>query len=46
MEDVIEKAEEAITEVFNDRSATQMETKERLSELAEFIQDMLNTLPG
>ena len=42
---IVEQAEEAITEVFNDRSVSQAETKDRLKDLISFINDMLNTLP-
>ena len=43
--DLIEGAEEAITEIFNDRSVSPAETKERLEDLVGFIEVMLDTLP-
>lgn len=44
MNDIVELAEDAITDVFNDRSVSQSETKERLGGLIDFINTMLNTL--
>jgi flagellar basal body-associated protein FliL len=43
--DLTEETKEAINAVFGDRSVSQFETKERLNELKEYIDDMLNTLP-
>ena len=42
--DLIEAAKAAITEVFSNITVSRRETKEELEELADFIQDMLNTL--
>ena len=44
MDDLIERAEEAITKVFNDTSVSQSETKESLEGLVGYIQDLINTL--
>ena len=40
----LERAQDAITEVFNDTSVSQSETRMQLKDLIEFIQDMVNTL--
>ncbi len=45
VEEKMEAAEQAITNVFCDQSVSQAYTKEKLSDLIGYIQDMLNTLP-
>ncbi len=45
MSDVVEKAEVAATDVFNDTSVSEIETKGRLSDLVDFIEDMIAALP-
>lgn len=43
-EELIERAQNAITAVFSDTSVDQATTAADLEELQEFIKDMLNTL--
>jgi len=43
-EDLIQKAEDSVTEVFNDRSVSRSETAIDLTNLQDFIQIMLDTL--
>jgi len=41
---LIQKAEDAISEVFSDRSVSQIETAQDLRDLQDFIDTMLDTL--
>jgi len=43
-ENLIDDAEKAITDLFNDKSVGRPETADTLSELIGFIQDMIDTL--
>lgn len=43
-DNLIQEAEDAITEVFSDKSVSQIETAQDLKDLQGFIDTMLNTL--
>lgn len=43
-DDLVEKAEKAITDIFNDKSVSQSETRDSLNMIIGNIQDMINTL--
>ncbi len=44
LDDKIEKAKEAISEVFSDMSVSQVECKENMEDLISHAEDMLNSL--
>ncbi len=43
-DDLIQKAEDAITAVFSDRSVSQTQTEQDLEDLQDFVSEMLDTL--
>lgn len=45
MTDVMQQAKDAINKVFSDKSVSQGETRDRLAELREEIEMLMDTLP-